>query len=79
MMDLEVIISNAGTNVWIDFLSAIALVLVLEGIMPFVSPEKWKRLLFMVTQKNNQTLRIMGFISMMLGLVVLTLVHQIFE
>ena len=79
MMDLEVIISNAGTNVWIDFLSAIALVLVLEGIMPFVSPEKWKRLLFMVTQKNNQPLRIMGFISMMLGLVVLTLVHQIFE
>lgn len=64
---------------WIDLLSALALVLVLEGIMPFASPETWKRLLRSVTKKDNQTLRIIGFISMMLGLIVLTLVHQIFE
>ena len=65
--------------VWIDFLSAFALLLVFEGLMPFASPERWKRLLLHVIAQDSRTLRAMGFISMMAGVLILTVVHQFFE
>jgi len=65
--------------VWIDFLSALALVFVFEGLMPFASPVRWKRMLFKIIQQDNRVLRVMGFFSMLAGVILLTLVHQFFE
>ena len=63
----------------IHFLSALGLVFVLEGIMPFAFPERWKALLKKVMQQDDKTLRTSGFFSMMLGIIVLTVIHQFIE
>ncbi|HEY5809153.1 MAG TPA: DUF2065 domain-containing protein [Povalibacter sp.] len=56
---------------WTDLLAAFALYLVLEGILPFLSPQTMKR--FMLTMANfaDQQLRIWGLLSMVAGLVLL--------
>lgn len=63
----------------INFLSALALVFVLEGLLPFASPERWKQFLRKVIEQDERVLRIAGFISMMVGVVFLTIIHQFFD
>jgi hypothetical protein len=58
---------------WSELLAAIGLMLVLEGIMPFLNPDKVKRALLELTQLENRILRSMGLISMLIGLVMLYL------
>ena len=50
------------------FLSAVGLVLILEGIPYFAFPEKMKEWMRMVQDIPDSRLRIMGFVSMGLGL-----------
>jgi hypothetical protein len=49
------------------FLAAIALVLVLEGIMPFIAPRQWKNMLLQISQMSDKNLRIMGAVMMIVG------------
>ncbi|KTD23185.1 DUF2065 domain-containing protein [Legionella londiniensis] len=63
----------------INFLSALALVFVFEGIMPFAFPEKWKKFLLGITLQDEKILRITGFFSMLAGVILLTIVHQFAE
>jgi uncharacterized protein YjeT (DUF2065 family) len=60
----------------INFLSACALVFVLEGMIPFALPEQWKKLLVRVIKQDNNVLRISGLFSMLVGIVFLTIIHQ---
>lgn len=62
-----------------NFLSALALVLVLEGLMPFGFPERWKRVMRKTAEQDEKILRIMGFFSMSVGAILLTVVHQFTE
>ena len=57
------------------FLSAFALVLVFEGIMPFLYPEGWQKTLQRLREMSSQHLRVFGFFSMLIGVVMLYLVH----
>jgi len=52
---------------------ALALMLVIEGILPFTAPRLWREALLKVTQLTEGQIRFAGFISMMIGLVVLFL------
>ncbi|MCP0914071.1 MULTISPECIES: DUF2065 domain-containing protein [Legionella] len=63
----------------ISFLSALALVFVFEGIMPFIAPEKWKKLLLKIIIQDERALRIFGLFSMLMGVVLLTIIHQFAE
>ena len=56
---------------WQDFLAAIGLLLVIEGIMPFLSPHRVRRTLLQISQMEDGVLRIIGLISMLLGLAIL--------
>nr|VFJ46640.1 MAG: hypothetical protein BECKFW1821A_GA0114235_101340 [Candidatus Kentron sp. FW] len=56
---------------WHDFLVAVSLVLVIEGVMPFLSPERTRKTLEMMLQMNNGALRFMGLSSMVLGVILL--------
>jgi uncharacterized protein len=58
-----------------DLLAALALVFVLEGLIPFINPEGIRKMYLMAAQMDNQTLRLMGFSSMLIGLVLLYLVR----
>jgi len=60
---------------WQELLTAFALLLVLEGIMPFVNPEGLKRMLSLVAQMGNTLLRLAGISSMLLGVIILYLVR----
>lgn len=63
----------------VNFLSALALVLVIEGLMPFGFPRRWKELLRKIIDQDDTVLRITGFFSMLVGVVLLTIVHQFAE
>lgn len=54
-------------------LDAVALLLVLEGIMPFLSPPSVRRLLERVNEFGDRSLRAAGLASMLAGVVLLYL------
>ncbi|MCH7694869.1 MAG: DUF2065 domain-containing protein [Proteobacteria bacterium] len=56
---------------WTELLSAIALVLILEGITPFINPDALRKMFMMAVQLSNATLRFIGLSSMILGLCLL--------
>ncbi|MCB1644169.1 MAG: DUF2065 domain-containing protein [Pseudomonadales bacterium] len=60
---------------WHDIGVALALVLVFEGIMPFINPGGWKEMIAIVSQLEDNTLRMAGFGSMILGIIVLTAIN----
>lgn len=60
---------------WQDLLAACALVLVLEGIMPFLNPAIAKRVAAQVIGFNDRALRFAGLTSMIAGLGLLYLVR----
>jgi uncharacterized protein YjeT (DUF2065 family) len=61
--------------VWQDLLAALALMLILEGILPFLNPRRYRNLLKMLDEMDDATVRRIGFISMLLGLGLLYLVR----
>ncbi len=54
---------------------AFCLVLVLEGILPFLCPRHWRGALLQLTQLSDRQLRLMGLASMLLGTTVLYWLH----
>lgn len=60
---------------WTDLLAALALVLVIEGIVPFLNPQSLRKMLVTVAQLDDRTLRITGLISMICGVVMLYIVR----
>lgn len=61
--------------VWQDLLAALALVLVIEGMVPFLNPQSLRRMLETVSQLDDRTLRVTGFISMLCGVLLLYIVR----
>ena len=60
---------------WTDLWAALALLLVLEGILPFLNPAAVRRMLEAVSQVDDRSMRISGLVSMMAGLVLLYIVR----
>jgi uncharacterized protein YjeT (DUF2065 family) len=52
---------------WHELGIALCLVLVIEGMMPFLAPASWKEMVASIADVDNRTLRIIGFSSMMIG------------
>lgn len=57
-------------------LAACALVLVFEGILPFVAPQAWRRAFQTLTELPDEKLRVIGLVSMAAGLILLRLLHH---
>ena len=60
---------------WSDLWAALALYLVLEGVLPFLNPGAAKRTLAAMSQLDDRILRRIGLGSMIAGCVVLYLVR----
>lgn len=58
---------------WNDLLSAMALVLVFEGLLPFLTPEGYRRAMLSMIQMEDKKLRLAGLTSMLAGVLLLTL------
>ena len=56
------------------FWLALAMVLVLEGLLPFLSPSGWRKMFMQLLQMNDGQIRFFGLCSMLLGTLVITLV-----
>ena len=56
------------------FWSALALVLVLEGLFPFLSPGGWRSMFLKLLSLQDGQLRFFGLTSIVLGLVLLWVV-----
>jgi len=52
-------------------LAAIALVFILEGLLPFVFPKLWKKMMSLAVQSSDRELRTMGLVSVTIGLAIL--------
>lgn len=53
------------------FLPALALMLVMEGVLPFIAPAAWREAFTRMIQFNDGQLRFMGLSSMLAGLLIL--------
>lgn len=60
---------------WSDLLAAFALYLVIEGLLPFASPDTWRKSLSLIGQLEDGQLRAFGLGIVIIGLVLLFLVR----
>lgn len=56
---------------WSELVRALALVMVIEGLLPFVSPARWRQAMATVAQMGDGALRTIGLVSVTIGLFVL--------
>ncbi len=54
--------------IWVDLLRAVALLLVLEGMMPALMPERWRAILLRFESISPRNIRIFGFCCVTAGL-----------
>lgn len=59
---------------WEDLLRAFCLMLVIEGIVPFLYPGRWRGLVQTLAHTDDRSLRTMGLVSMLLGVGLLYLI-----
>ncbi len=60
---------------WRDLLTAFALYLVLEGVIPFINPAGFKRFMASMGEIEDATLRKFGVASMLAGVILLSVVR----
>jgi uncharacterized protein len=52
-------------------LMALALLLILEGVLPFLAPNLWRETFRKLTQMNDGQIRFIGLSSMVVGMLLL--------
>jgi uncharacterized protein YjeT (DUF2065 family) len=55
------------------FASAVALVLILEGLLPFLNPGAWRRVFERALQMSDAQIRLLGLSSLAIGVAILLL------
>ena len=61
---------------WTEILTAVALVLVIEGMLPFVRPGRYKQLVAQIVRLSDNQLRTFGLAAMIIGIVLLFVVRN---
>ena len=62
-------------DIWHQLAVALALVFVIEGMVPFLAPARWRKLVRVMAELDDRTMRVMGLFSMLLGLGLLYLIN----
>jgi len=60
---------------WHELVVATCLMLVLEGIMPFVAPQRWRKLIEYAARTDDRSMRMIGLACMLVGVLLLYLVN----
>ena len=58
------------------FVPALALMLVMEGVLPFLAPTAWREAFVRMTRFSDGQLRFMGLFSMLAGLLLLLIAQS---
>ena len=53
--------------IWQEILTVVSILFIIEGLIPFISPSKYKNFVSSMSKLNTNNLRIIGFISMIFG------------
>lgn len=61
--------------VWSEILTAVALLLVIEGMLPFVRPSRYKQLVAQIVRLTDSQLRTYGLSAMIAGILLLFFVR----
>lgn len=61
---------------WMELLAALALVMVLEGLLPALSPRSYRKAMLTMSSMDERSLRITGLVSMVAGAVFLYLIKN---
>ena len=56
---------------WTTLLAAFALMLVLEGLLPFIAPRAWRETFRRITELADGQIRFLGLSSIVAGIVLL--------
>jgi len=57
-------------------LAAIALVFILEGLLPFVFPKLWQKMMSEAVKLSERELRMMGLFSIIIGMLILLIFSE---
>ena len=60
--------------IWQEILTVIAILFIIEGLIPSISPSKYKNFVSSMSKLNTNNLRILGFISMTFGVLLLVFI-----
>ncbi len=60
----------------LDFLSAIGLIFIMEGLLLFASPKRLKKILQIITVYPESKIRIIGGFSILIGIVLLWIIRK---
>ena len=63
----------ASPAFWDVALSAVALMLVAEGLLPFLSPPSWRRIFERALEMSDGQIRFLGLVSVVCGRAMLVL------
>ena len=58
-----------------DLLTAFALLLIIEGLLPMIAPQAWQKAMQELSQHNPKVIRIGGIVSMLAGAFLLQFLH----
>ncbi len=61
---------------WRYIFTAIALVLVIEGILPALLPQKYRQYMANLIRQPDRNLRSMGLVMMVVGAIIMYFVHS---
>jgi len=61
---------------WKDISAALALVFVIEGMLPFLKPEAWRKTIGRIAGQPDNALRLFGLMSMLMGVGLLYIIRQ---
>jgi len=56
---------------WHEIITSIALLLIIEGMIPFISPGSYKKFVVRMSKLNDYNLRLIGLISIIIGVLIL--------
>lgn len=56
---------------WQELFIAFGLMLILEGIMPFLYPRRWQRMVETLSRMDPSSMRLAGLASMIIGLIII--------
>jgi uncharacterized protein YjeT (DUF2065 family) len=61
---------------WAHFLVAFGLVLVIEGMLPFLNPKSWRKIMLALVYRSDRFLRSLGLLAMLVGLLIIYIIHH---
>ena len=62
-------------NMFQNFVIAFCLMLIIEGMFPFIAPGQWRALVLMLRDINDNQIRLFGLLLMLVGTALLLVVN----